>query len=157
PDAGEPAYLRSCEWTSSPACQLLCSCFSAFLGGLGVSICCGGLFGFFCQSSLVVASNRHDCVIDARPIEDDAQGVATLRRDLGHGRAYHLAAGKNHQDLVLLGHHQTTRESAPIVVQFGDLDAESTASLDPVLLDLRALRVAAIRDDEHGLTGCRDG
>ena len=54
------------------------------------------------EAALSVARDRDDAIVVVGAGEHDTHGVAALGGDLGHGRAYHLAAGKNHQDLVVL-------------------------------------------------------
>src|SRR5690606_37350959 len=109
--------------------------------------------------ALAVAGHREDAIVTARAGEHDSHGVAALGGHLGHGRAYHLAAGENHQDLVVLGDDQTARENAALVAQLGHLDAGSAALLHLVLVGAGALRVAAVGHGEHvrvlGDDGCR--
>src|SRR5690606_31727707 len=97
------------------------------------------IVGLAFQVAFAVLRDGDDPVVVREPGEHDTHGVTTLGRHFGHGRAYHLAAGKNHKDLIVLLDDERPDEIAARLLQFRHLDAETAAALHPVLLDVRAL------------------
>src|SRR6478609_7635564 len=100
------------------------------------------------EVALGVLRQSDDLVRLGETCKDDTHGVTALGGYLGHGRAYHLAAGKNHQDLVVLIHDQGAHQIAPIVAQLGHLDAQPAAVLEAVLVGRGALRIPALGHHE---------
>src|ERR1700712_1118249 len=118
-----------------------------FLSGIFRRLCLNRFFRNY--GSFGVFGQRDYAVFFGESCEDDTHGVSTLGRYFGHGRAYHLAAGKNHQDLVLFVDDQRPGEFSALLLQLRHLDAESAAALNAVLVDRGALGVPAFGDDEY--------
>src|SRR5205085_8348381 len=97
---------------------------------------------------LHTARHHRDRVAVLRGHELHAHRRATGRPEVRVDRAAHdLAAGGDREDLVTIGHDERADQATAVLVRERHrLDAETAATLGPVLRDPRALGEAAVGD-----------
>src|SRR3989475_5434104 len=129
-----PPFAASARWTSSGRSRISRRSSTALLGFGG-----RGAFG-------LDASDRADLVVGVEVDDAYAHRVAALRRNVVRVDADDLALGGDHEDVVAATHLQHPDHGAVATTGLDVDDALAGPALQAVLVERRALAVAALGD-----------